>query len=159
MLAIDDILWWRKKLKMEKGDIFSQCFSPNPTISSFHMALLGNNCVGHWWQFVVAQETSNGERVYFSPIFSPNPTFSHFHMALLGNNGDWQRRNELRWSSCHRQRKKGKHSFQRPQAKTLQNMWGKSWGLYTCPRWVVWWMSFWLRGSVQPTYSSKSRNV
>ena len=116
VLTIDDNWWWRRKLKMERGDIFSQ-------------------------------------------FFSPNPTFSHFHMALLGNNGDWQRRNELRWGSCHRQREKGKHSFQRPQEKTLQNMGGKSSRLCTCPRWVVWWMSFWLRGSVQPTYSSKSRNV
>ena len=36
-------------------------------------------------------------------------------MASLGNNGDWQRRNEPRWSSCHRQRKKEKPSCQRPQ--------------------------------------------
>lgn len=113
VLAIDDNLRWRRKLKMERGNTLSHFFHPN----------------------------------------------LHFHMALLGNNGDWQRRNELRWGSCHRQREKGKHSFQRPQEKTLQNMGGKSSRLCTCPRWVVWWMSFWLRGSVQPTYSSKSRNV
>ena len=72
VLTIDDILWWSRKLKMEKGDIFSRCFSPN------------TKC-------------------------------SHFHVALLGNNGDWQRRNEVRWRSCHRQRKKEKPSCQRPQ--------------------------------------------
>ena len=89
------------------------------------MALFCNNCVVHCLMTICGGvgNLKWREGIFFLSFFSPNPTFSHFHMALLGNNGDWQRRNELRWNSCHRQRKKGKHSFQRmPQAKPLQNM-------------------------------------
>ena len=52
------------------------------------------------------------EGIFFLNLFHPT---LHLHMALLGNNGDWQRRNEVRWRSCHRQRKKEKPSCQRPQ--------------------------------------------